>query len=126
MAMHIARSSDAASLFGPEFVGLTLEVLRVAHLDQQRNLIAMRGFRSGNCDSIEFPIRRIVSDALELQTHSLIVAHNHPSGDASPSRADLAATRTLIDATRPLGIAVYDHLIFTDNGWCSLREMGLI
>ncbi len=120
--------SDVAAIafFGPGFAGMRRESLRVAHLDGDRLLIGLRLDYSDRCDSIDFPVRKIIHDAIHLGTDGLIIAHNHPSGDPSPSRADLLATRSLVDLLRPLGVKLYDHLIFADGQSRSLRAMGLI
>ena len=101
-------------------------MLCVAHLDAERRLIGIRLCYSADSSGIDFPLRTIVADALALGTSGLIIAHNHPSGDPSPSAADLAATRTLISVARPLGFRLHDHLVFAGRRCVSLREAGLL
>jgi DNA repair protein RadC len=102
------------------------EALRVAHLDSERRLIGVRLLYSDLVDALDFPLRTIIADALALGTRALLLAHNHPSGNASPSRADLAATRALADLTGPLDIRLLDHLIFGGGDCRSLRALGLL
>jgi DNA repair protein RadC len=77
-------------------------------------------------DTADLPLRQIIGAALAHGSQGLILAHNHPSGDASPSRADLDATRRLADTAASLGIRVHDHLIFAGRDCRSLRAMGLL
>jgi DNA repair protein RadC len=70
--------------------------------------------------------REIVKRALELSAASVILTHNHPSGDASPSRADIDLTNQVIAAAKPLGVKVHDHLIITQGEHFSFRSNGLI
>lgn len=101
-------------------------MLCVAHLDADRMLIGIRLRYSADASGIDFPLRAIVADALALGTSGLILAHNHPSGDPSPSPADLAATRALLTVARPLGLRLHDHLVFAGSRCVSLREAGLL
>jgi DNA repair protein RadC len=71
-------------------------------------------------------VREVVKRALELNSAAVILVHNHPSGDPSPSRADIDVTRAIAAAGKPLGIAVHDHLIIGTSGHASLRAKGLI
>lgn len=114
------------SLFAPTFSHAGTEELRVAHLDQERCLIALRLHGGGGIEMFDFPLRSITQEALVLQTHGLLIAHNHPSGDPAPSRDDIAATRALAQAVAPLGIRLYDHIIFAGSEWRSLLAMGLL
>src|SRR5690606_7617130 len=122
----IRCTRDARSLFGPGLASAAREMLGVAHLDADRRLIAMTMHRSESATGVDLPLRRIVADAIRLGSHSLLIAHNHPSGDPRPSRADLAATRALVQVTRPIGIRLHDHIVFSRTGHVSLREAGLL
>ena len=123
---RIEGQQEAVAFFAPAFRGMKRESLRVAHLDRERRLIGVRLFYSNLCDSVAFPLRTIIHDALELGTAGLLVAHNHPSGDPTPSRDDLVATRALAALARPLGIKLHDHLIFAEGRSRSLYAMGLL
>ena len=80
----------------------------------------------GAADEVVLPLRRIVRLALNLEAAGLVLAHNHPSGNAEPSRADLTATRDLVDLCRRLEIAVLDHIVVARGGWTSLYLKGLM
>lgn len=124
-----ARIGDlyaATSLFAPALAGLDHEELCIAHLDGDLRLLKLTATRGSDDRSVDMPIRVLLHDALALGSRALLIAHNHPGGDATPSRADKAATRRLVDLTRPLDIRLIDHLIFAGNGCISFREMGLL
>jgi DNA repair protein RadC len=102
------------------------EAFRVLFLDSRNGLIAdeVQGVGSVNHAHI-FP-REIVRRALEFGASALILVHNHPSGDPTPSRDDVRATHGLVEAARPLGIGVLDHLIVGRYGDGSLKALGLM
>ena len=122
----ITTAQDATELFGPCFDAADGETLAVAFLDEARRLIALDALDPESPDRINLPVRRIVGDALRLEARGLLVAHNHPSGDAQPSWDDVEATRELADTAGRLGIRLHDHLIFAGTDVCSLRALGLI
>lgn len=102
------------------------EQFRVLFLDKKNMLIADEVQQIGTVDHTPAYPREVVRRALELSASAIILAHNHPSGDPSPSRADIEMTQTIIDTARPLGVIVHDHVILGKNGHASLRGMQLI
>ena len=70
--------------------------------------------------------REVIRRALELSATAVILVHNHPSGDPTPSRADIQMTQAVVEVAKPLGIAVHDHIIVGRNGHASLRGLKLI
>jgi DNA repair protein RadC len=125
--MIVATARDAADLLVPLFASAKVEKVVAAFLDGDRRLIRAVEIEKGCRDAVDLPIRAILGDALRLGASGLVVAHNHPSGDAAPSAADLAATRELAATANSLGIQLFDHLIFGRNGECrSLRSLGLL
>jgi DNA repair protein RadC len=125
--MLVATAQDAAELFRPLFDSARGEKLAVAFLDRERAVIEVREMGEGaGTDEVVMPVRRIMEEALRLGAAGLVVAHNHPSGNASPSAADLEATRELADVASRLGVRVHDHLIFAGGEMVSLRGMGLL
>jgi len=70
--------------------------------------------------------RKIVKRALEIGAGALILTHNHPSGDPAPSKKDIAMTRAIVDARRPLGIVVHDHIVIGREGIASFKNLGLL
>ncbi len=125
---NIRLDGEAAAIafFKPIFARERAETLRIAHLDGEHSMIGLRLYESDLCHAVEFPLRTIIRDAIELDSVGLILAHNHPSGDAAPSRQDLLATRALISLMRPLGMRIHDHLIFARSEVRSFRAMGLL
>ena len=125
--MRIDTASDAADLFRPLFAGLARERVAVAHLDDKRRLIGLTLEETADrADRVPVPVRAIVANALKLGSASIVVAHNHPSGNASPSEEDLRGTRALAEAAGAVGLRVYDHLIFAGGECRSFRAEGLL
>jgi DNA repair protein RadC len=104
----------------------TIEQFRILFLDKKNALIADEVQQTGTVDHTPVYPREVVRRALELSATAIILVHNHPSGDPTPSRADIDMTRTVIDTARPLGIAVHDHIIVGKNGHASLKGLKLI
>ena len=104
----------------------TREQFRVLFLDTKNQLIADEIMSKGTVDQAPVYPREIARRALELSASSLILVHNHPSGDTKPSRADIEVTRELIDALIPFEIEVHDHLIAGKGGVTSFKTSGLI
>jgi len=101
------------------------EQLLVAHVDSATRCIHVERYAGGPA-SVALPVREIVADALRLGSAGVVIAHNHPSGDARPSDADYRATRKLARAGETINLVVLDHLIFTDRACSSMRRMGLL
>jgi DNA repair protein RadC len=102
------------------------EQFRVLFLDKRNQLIADELQQTGTVDHTPVYPREVIKRALELSATALILVHNHPSGDPSPSQADIQMTKAIIDIAKPLGIAVHDHIIVGKSGHASLRGMRLI
>ena len=102
------------------------EQFRLLFLDKRNQLIADEVQQSGTVDHTPVYPREVVKRALELSATALILVHNHPSGDPTPSRADIQMTQSIIDVAKPLGIAVHDHIIVGKEGHASLRGLKLI
>jgi DNA repair protein RadC len=101
------------------------EEFRVLFLDRKNVLIADEVQNRGTVDHTPVYPREIVKRALELSASSIILVHNHPSGDPTPSRADIAMTREVASAAKALGIAVHDHLVIGRGGHASFKSLGL-
>jgi DNA repair protein RadC len=103
-----------------------VERFRVLHLNGRNMLIRDELMSEGTIDETAVYVRNVIARALALGSAALILVHNHPSGDPSPSRADIDITRRIADAGKPLGIAVHDHIVMGTEGHASLRAQGLI
>lgn len=125
-SLRIGDSEEAAALFAVTFRHQGVEELRIAHLDSDRRLIALCTHSGGSPHHIALPLQEIAREALVLQSHGLLMAHNHPSGDPTPSRSDIIATRALAEVADRLNIRLYDHLIFAPDRWSSLLALGLL
>ena len=104
----------------------TREQFRVLFLDKKNQLLADELMWQVTVDHAPVYPREIARRALELHASALILVHNHPSGDPTPSRADIDMTREVMDALAPLDIVVHDHLIAAKQGVTSFKSQGLI
>jgi DNA repair protein RadC len=102
------------------------EQVRVLFLNARNMLIANEAMWNGSVDEASVHVREIIARAIALGATALIIVHNHPSGDPSPSSQDIRITRDLVEAARHMKIAVHDHDIVGASGRTSMREMGLI
>lgn len=103
-----------------------VEQFRLIFLNHKNEIIADEVQQVGTVDHTPVYPREVVKRALELNATSLVMAHNHPSGDPAPSQSDLDMTNAVIAAAKPLKILVHDHLIISKNGYKSFKEMGLL
>jgi DNA repair protein RadC len=103
-----------------------IEQFRILFLDRKNQVIADEQQQRGTVDHTPVYPREVVKRALELNAAALILVHNHPSGDPTPSRADIEMTRQVASAAATMGIAVHDHLIIGRKGHTSFREKGLL
>ena len=103
----------------------TRESLWVAHVDQQARCIHLSR-HEGDEKGADFPLHSIIADTAAYGSAGIVLAHNHPSGDSTPSDADYRATRRLALAAEALDCAILDHLVFAGSECTSLRGMGLL
>ncbi|HEX8484630.1 RadC family protein [Sphingomonas sp.] len=109
-----------------DMVHHAIERFRVLHLDTKNMLIRDEVMSRGTIDQAAVHVREVIRRALDFGSAAIILVHNHPSGDPSPSRADIDITRAIAEAGKRMGIALHDHLIMGTNGHVSLRAQGLI
>ena len=103
----------------------SVETLRVVHFDLSKAVLAIHHYR-GDVAHIVVPLRTIISDAVKLGTAGLLLSHNHPSGDPTPSESDLTMTLQVRDAAQVLGINLHDHLIIGKSRELSFRSQGYL
>jgi DNA repair protein RadC len=103
-----------------------VERFRVLHLNTRNMLIRDEVMSKGTVDQAAVHVREVIRRAIDLGSAAIILVHNHPSGDPSPSRADIEVTRQIAEAGKRLGIALHDHLIIGTSGHVSFRAQGLI
>lgn len=123
---QIRSSSDADRLLRPVLAGLDHEELWVLLLNKANRVLARRRISSGTITNCGMDTRSIVMAAVEANATGIILAHNHPSGNATPSQADIRSTRNLRDAAAIFDIAVLDHLVITSDNCYSFCDEGLI
>jgi DNA repair protein RadC len=102
------------------------EQFRVLFLDKRNRLITDELQQEGTVDHTPVYPREVVKRALELSATAIILVHNHPGGDPTPSRADIEMTKQIVEIARGLGIEVHDHIIVGRDGHASLRGLKLI
>jgi DNA repair protein RadC len=125
-ARRIVRAAeDVFRMLFADMAQLEQEELRVILLSTRNEVIAMRDVYRGNVSSAVVRIGEVFRDAVREGCPSIIVVHNHPSGDPSPSAEDAALTKQLVEAGRLLGIEVLDHVVIARSGFVSLKERKL-
>jgi len=102
------------------------ELFRILFLDKKNKVIADEVQGHGTVDHTPVYVREVVKRALEVGATALILVHNHPSGDPTPSRADIDMTKLIVAAARPFNIAIHDHIIVGREGHASFRALRLL
>ena len=102
------------------------EQFRILFLDKRNQIIADEVQQTGTVDHTPVYPREVIKRALELSATALILVHNHPSGDPTPSRADIQMTQAIVEIAKPLGISVHDHIIVGKDGHTSFKGSKLI
>ena len=123
------RFADSQSLVDYLFLDmayLPTERLRVMFLNTDNRLIYDETMAEGSVNETPMYPREIMRRSLEVGATAIILAHNHPSGDPSPSRGDIEATSRVAAAGNALGIHIHDHVILARSGWTSFRALGLL
>jgi DNA repair protein RadC len=121
---QILSAVDAARLLVPQFGALPVEQFGVLLLDTKHRVVRLTRLSVGTLDASIVHPREVFRAATAAAAAALVLFHNHPSGDPTPSQDDIALTRRLVRAGDLMGIAVLDHVIVAENGFASLRERG--
>lgn len=121
----INSPGDAAALVQYEMCALEQEHLRVILLDRRNRVLEIVEVYKGSVNSSQVRIGELFKEAVRKNASAVIVVHNHPSGDPTPSPDDVAVTRGIVQAGKLLDIDVLDHLVIGENRWVSLKERGL-
>ena len=122
---QIRSPADAASLLMPEMGLLEQEHLRVILLDTKNHVVAIPTIYVGSVNTTMIRVSEVFREAIRRNCPAIIVAHNHPSSDPTPSPEDVAVTRQIVEAGKLLDIEPLDHLIICKNQFVSLKERGL-
>lgn len=123
--LTIHSPADAAALVQYEMSALEQEHLRVILLDRRNRVLEIVEVYKGSVNSAQVRVGELFKEAIRINASSLIVAHNHPSGDPTPSPDDVAVTRAIVQAGKLLDIDVLDHLVIGAGKFVSLKEKGL-
>jgi DNA repair protein RadC len=123
---QIHSPDDALALLDFEMLSLPREELRIILLDVRNRVIRVSRIAEGGLSASVILPRDLFREAVRANAAALILAHNHPSGDSSPSREDLETTRRLQEIGEMMGVKIVDHLIIAAGGSISLRKQGLI
>lgn len=105
---------------------LTIEQVRVLFLNAKNMLLSNEALWTGSVDEAAVHVREVIARAIALGASAIIIVHNHPSGDPTPSRADIRLTNDLVEAGRHMKVTVHDHIIVGTQGRTSLRAQGLM
>ncbi len=121
----INSPADAANLVMYEMRALDQEIVRVILLDTRNRLMGTVDVYKGSLNTSMIRVGELFREAVKQNAASIIVVHNHPSGDPSPSPDDVAVTRLMVEAGRLLDTPVHDHIIIGSQRFVSLKERGL-
>ncbi len=121
----IHSPADAAALLQYDMSALEQEHLRVILLDRRNRVLEKVEVYKGSVNSSQVRVGELFKEAVKANASAIIVAHNHPSGDPTPSPDDIAVTRAIVQAGKLLDIDVLDHLVIGQGRWVSLKERGL-
>jgi len=121
----INSPADAAALVQYEMSALEQEHLRVILLDRRNRVLETLEVYKGSVNSSQVRVGELFKDAVRVNASAMIVVHNHPSGDPTPSPDDVAVTRAIVQAGKLLDVDVLDHLVIGQGKWVSLKERGL-
>jgi len=121
----INSPAEAAALVQYEMSGLEQEHLRVILLDTRNHVLGIEEVYKGSVNSSQVHIGEVFKPAIRRNAPAIIVIHNHPSGDPTPSPDDVAVTRAILQAGKLLDIDVLDHMVIGQGRWVSLKERGL-
>lgn len=121
----IHNPSDAAALVSYEMEGFEQEHLWVILLDTRNRVMSIERIYKGSLNSSSVRIGELFRAAIQRNAASIVIVHNHPSGDPTPSPDDVAVTRAIVQAGKLLSVDVLDHIVIGQGRWVSLKERGL-
>ena len=121
----VRKPEDAVSVLQPNMGHLEQETLWILLLNTRNMVVDLVQMYRGQINRIDIRVADVFREPIRQNAHSIVVAHNHPSGDPAPSPEDVQITKTMVDMGDQLGIDVMDHIIVAGTKWVSLRERGL-
>lgn len=124
--IKIGSPSDAVNIVMDDMRYLKKEHLRVIFLDTKNQVIEVKDLSIGSLNASVVHPREVFSEAIRKSSSSIIICHNHPSGDPTPSQEDINITKRLCEVGKLVGIELLDHLIIGDGSYISLKEKGIL
>ena len=121
----INSPADAADMVRYEMSALEQEHLRVILLDRRNRVLEIVEMYKGSVNSSQIRVGEVFKEAVRKNASAIVVVHNHPSGDPTPSPDDVAVTRAIVQSGKLLDIEVLDHLVIGEGKWISMKERGL-
>lgn len=122
----ITTPNDIFKIVHKSFIGKKQEVLKTVILNKSNNIISVVTNAIGNTDNINIGTREIFSEPIKQMASSIVLVHNHPSGNLKPSKADIIFTNKIEECAKLFDITLLDHLIVSNDGYVSLKEMKII
>jgi DNA repair protein RadC len=126
LSKRLGSAREIYDFFNPEFENLTHEEFWIILLNRNLNLIRKECISKGGLSSTVVDVQKIMKQVIENDASTLVLAHNHPSGNLKPSAQDIELTRKIKDACRLFNVTVADHLILTDGGFYSFADEGML
>ena len=120
----IRTPDDVFAVMSPEYENAVVEMAQMLALDTKNKIIGVFTISTGSLNASIIHPRDVFQRAILSNAASVILVHNHPSGDPSPSSEDIALTRALVEAGKIMDIAVLDHVVIGEGKYCSVKEMG--
>lgn len=120
----ITSPKDVFNLLRKEFIGKKQEVLKTIILNKKNTIISVITNAIGNNDNISIGIKEMLSEPIKQMANSIILVHNHPSGNLKPSKADILFTKKINENAKLFDITLLDHIIISDKGYISLKEIN--
>lgn len=121
---RLATTQEQAGYLMAQFQGMRRERMLLLALDDKKRLLRAVWLDSGTVSAVDVGMRRIAAEAVNAGAAAVVLAHNHPGGVSTPSREDIESTGEVMRALGILGIRVLDHIVLTDEDYCSMRERG--
>ena len=123
---NLSSTDAVVAYFRTKLRGAEREEFHLLFLDKKNGLLAAEKAQEGTVDHTPVYPREVLRRAIELGASAIVMVHNHPTGDPTPSRADIMMTAKIVEALAPMGITVHDHLVLGGNNFTSLRAEGFM
>lgn len=124
--LKITSPKDVYNILLPYFIDKKQECLKTILLDKSNKIISIMTNAIGNNDKVEIGLKEILSEPIKHMASSIILAHNHPSGNLNPSKQDIIFTQNIEEYAKIFNIKLLDHIIITKNGYTSFKQINII